>query len=112
MALTVQVQDIAHGCPAGGVEVRLERQQGRTWTPVGRDTTDDAGRIGGHWGPADGGVFRLVFEAEKFFASLGLPAALAEITVALRVVDPADDHRVAVLLAPVAATLQVEGPLS
>lgn len=112
MALTVQVQDIAHGCPAGGVEVRLEQQIGRSWTPVGRDTTDDAGRISGLWGPVRGGVFRLVVEAEKFFASLGLPATLAELTVALRVADPADDHRVAVLLTPVAATLQVEGPLS
>jgi 5-hydroxyisourate hydrolase-like protein (transthyretin family) len=108
MAVTVQVQDVAHGCPAGGLEVRVERRAGAGWVAVGHGTTDDGGRFGGTWTPPEGGVLRLVFEAEKFFASLGLRAGVAEVCAALRVDGPGRDHRVSVLLAPVAATVHVE----
>lgn len=107
MAVTVQVQDVAHGCPAGGLGVRVEHRSGRGWVAVDHATTDDAGRLDGTWG-SGGGALRLVFDTGRFYASLGLPAAVAQVSAALRGAGAGRDHRVSVLLAPVACTVHVE----
>lgn len=111
MAVTVQILDIAHGCAAEGVDVRVERRHGEAWVQVAGATTDDRGRIEGQrWVPAGGGSFRLVIDVQKFFASLGLSAAQAEVSTVLRVAAPDEDRHVHVLLAPSACTLHTDGP--
>jgi 5-hydroxyisourate hydrolase len=113
MGLTVQVVDIVHGCPAGGVDVRVEHRDGTAWARVTGGATDDGGRLDGtDWLPEDGGSLRLVLDVQKFYATLGLSATLAEVSTALRVHDRHDDHRVWVLLAPTACTFHTDGPTS
>ncbi len=43
--ITTHVLDIARGDPAAGVTVILEMRQASEWTPIGRGTTDENGRV-------------------------------------------------------------------
>ena len=43
--ITTHVLDIARGEPAVGVTVILELRQASEWTPIGRGTTDEKGRV-------------------------------------------------------------------
>lgn len=101
MPVTVQVLDVVHGRPAADLGVRLERSDGTTWAEVARATTDERGRIE-DWGGADrcGQALRLILDARRFFAVLGMRAAQADITIALGPVGPGVDRHVPVLMGP------------
>ena len=43
--ITTHVLDIARGEPAEGITVILELRQASEWTPIGRGTTDEKGRV-------------------------------------------------------------------
>lgn len=105
MAVTVRVEDIAHGCPAGGVDVRVERHTGTTWDAVADLVTDDRGCLEASSWADGGGVFRLVIDVQRFYASLGLACSQAQVSTSLRVDDLAGDQHVSVLLAPSACTV-------
>lgn len=111
MAVTVRVQDIAHGCAARGVDVRVEQRRGASWVPVASLETDDEGCLQGRdWVPDGGGALRVVIDAGRFFAGLGLACTQAEVSTSLRVAGPYEEHAVSVLLAPSACTLHTSGP--
>lgn len=101
MPLTLQVLDVTHGRPASDVQVRLECSDGTTWFPVAEAATDESGRIE-DWGGVDcrGGILRLVIDARRFFATQGLPAVQADITIAVGQTSPDLVRHVPVLLAP------------
>ena len=44
--ITTHFLDIARGEPAQGITVILELRQASEWTPIGRGTTDEKGRMG------------------------------------------------------------------
>lgn len=101
MSLTVEVVDLTHGRPASDVRVALERSDGNVWIAVAEAKTDESGRIDG-WGGADvdGPDLRLVIDARGYFATLGLLAAQADITIAVGPTSPLLVRHVPVLLAP------------
>jgi 5-hydroxyisourate hydrolase len=73
--ITTHVLDIARGCPATGVTVILETRQHSEWTPVGRGTTDENGRLmtlteGRALSP---GTFRLTFDIGAYHRGQGSP---------------------------------------
>jgi len=101
MQVSTQVLDAAHGRPACDVQVRLERSDGASWRPVGAASTDEVGRIES-WGSEllARGSYRLIVDAGRFFATLGLVSAQTEVTIAFIAREGCGDYHVPVLLAP------------
>lgn len=102
MRVSAEVLDTLHGRPADEVVVRLELARGREWCLVDEASTDHAGVVE-DMGGADlpGGSYRLIVEAGRYYATLGVVCAQAEVVVAFTVRDPETTHQgVPVLLAP------------
>jgi 5-hydroxyisourate hydrolase len=101
VSVTAQALDVVHGRSAAGVRTRLERPVGDGWQVMSHAVTDCAGKIHS-WvdGELEPGAYRLVFDSDSYFASLGICAAYPEITVLFRVQDEADTCSIQVLLAP------------
>ncbi len=102
-AITTHVLDLAAGHPAAGVGVRLERQEGAAWRPLGEGRTDDDGRLrtllpAGQ--PAEPGVYRLVFALEPYFAERGGECFHPEASVTFRVRRAGERLHVPLLVAP------------
>jgi 5-hydroxyisourate hydrolase len=107
MPITVQVLDVVHGRPAGGVGMRLERSDGRDWSLVASVTTDESGRVDDSWTDPGAGSFRLVVQTRRFFALLGMNPAHGELTIAFDVRDPALEHHIPILIAPFGITTYI-----
>lgn len=101
MSISTHVLDAAHGLPAAGMELRLEREDG---TPVGSGTTDADGRCPGLTDALDleAGRYRLRFETGEWFASRGTTTFYPWVEVVFEVTDPAAHHHVPLLLSPFA----------
>ncbi|WP_327091560.1 hydroxyisourate hydrolase [Nonomuraea sp. NBC_01738] len=101
MSITAQALDGVYGRSAAGVKARLERAQDGAWTGLASSETDTNGFVC-EWVdlPLDRGLYRIVFESDQYFVSLGVIAAYPEITVMFRMQDESDVCRVQVLLAP------------
>jgi 5-hydroxyisourate hydrolase len=102
MRVTTQVLDVAHGRPASGVLVRLERVRGNgMWGVVGCERTDSAGRIES-WGDdrLGNGQYRLVVDASGFFATLGLASSQIEVAITFVARPQRNGYHVPVLIAP------------
>jgi 5-hydroxyisourate hydrolase len=99
MSLTVRVIDCTYGRPVIGMSVRLERDVGRTWIEQLRTQTDDQGRLA-DWlpNPLDRGVYRLEFDLDGYFASLGIAAFYPSIIICFRIADPDDAHCIPLLI--------------
>jgi 5-hydroxyisourate hydrolase len=104
MTVTSHVLDAGTGRPAGGVPVRLDRQDGAGWTAVAEAATGADGRLR-DWVP-DGalraGVHRLTFGTGRWFADRGTPTFYPEVVVVFSVADPTEHHHVPLLLSPFA----------
>jgi 5-hydroxyisourate hydrolase len=94
------VLDIAHGRPAAGVDVVLERL-GETVGAVAAGRTDADGRVDG-LGPdrLDAGDYRLRFATGPYFAHLGQPALYPEVVVVFSLSDPGQHYHLPLLLSP------------
>lgn len=101
MSVSVQVLDVVYGRSAAGVRARLERPAGEGWTVAARAETDGEGRIL-DWldEKLEQGAYRIVFDSDSYFASLGISAAYPEINVLFRVQDESDSCQIQVQLAP------------
>lgn len=114
--LSTHILDLAHGKPAGGMQIglyRIERQtpatgpahdvrhllrqetsnaDGRTATPLLEGETLLAGK------------YELVFAAGDYFATLGLalpePRFVDQVTLAFGIADPAQNYHVPLLVSP------------
>ena len=100
--ITTHGLDLAHGRPAAGVEVTLERAlPDGSWSERGAGKTDDNGRTGDLSGAAvEAGVHRLVFATGAYFAAHRIAAFHPSITVTFEIVDPTQHHHVPLLIAP------------
>ena len=105
MSISTHVLDAAHGTPAAGLALRLERQSGPdAGSVVGSGTTDDDGRC-----PElteglalEAGVYRMRFETGAWFARTGTPTFYPVVEVVFEVTDPGAHHHVPLLLSPFA----------
>jgi 5-hydroxyisourate hydrolase len=95
--ISTHVLDTVRGEPAAGVPVRLEREQGGSWSVVAEGVTDADGRLR-EFAPAHAWRavgYRLVFDVRSY---LGDDAFFPEIAVAFQVRDPGRHHHVPLLL--------------
>lgn len=101
MTITSQVLDSMYGQSAVGIHVRLERYSGEDWTTISAAEADHEGRVE-DWRSRrlDRGLYRIVFDSDGYFASLGTATAYPEVVVLFRILDDRHTFQVQVNLSP------------
>ena len=99
--ITTHVLDTSRGRPAAGVPVVLERAVNSGWQPVGRGTTDADGRARDLLSSApEDGRYRLTFDTDTYFRSVGATGFYPEVSVTFVVARGEDHYHVPLLLSP------------
>jgi 5-hydroxyisourate hydrolase len=111
-AISTHVLDIAAGCPAAGLGVRLEHVATAGPEEIARATTDSGGRITS-LGPERirPGTYRLVFDTGGYQARQSLPGTddaafipevpfFPEVIVTFTVADDREHYHVPLLMSP------------
>ena len=103
-AITTHVLDTSAGRPAGGLPIRLEFESADgSWKQIGEATTDVDGRARDLL-PSNfalhGGVYRLTFDTESYFAAQNIEGFYREVTVVFEIRDPTQHYHVPLLLSP------------
>jgi hydroxyisourate hydrolase len=101
--ITTHVLDTARGGPAVGVTVILELRQASEWSPIGRGTTDENGRVASLTDDREliPGTYRLTFDTGTYHREQGISVPFfpeAKITFNVRDID--EDYHVPLLLSP------------
>ncbi len=102
-AITTHVLDTSKGRPAAGVLVVLEQRTEGAYRELGRGETDADGRLRTLLPAGEalaGGVYRLTFHTEAYFAQSGVEGFYPEVSIAFVVRDPAQHYHVPLLLNP------------
>jgi 5-hydroxyisourate hydrolase len=103
-AITTHVLDTAHGRPAAGILVRLERCADAAPPEVlGRGTTDMEGRVRNLLPIGSSlvtGWYRLIFDTGTYFTETGTPGFYPEVSVMVDVRDPGQHYHIPLLLSP------------
>jgi 5-hydroxyisourate hydrolase len=101
--ITTHVLDTSRGQPAAGVTVLLEIRLASEWSPIGRGTTDEHGRLsslieGRTMMP---GTYRLTFDTGTYHRNQGIATPFfAEVKVTFNVRDVDEHYHVPLLLSP------------
>ncbi len=101
--ITTHVLDTARGGPAVGVTVILELRQASEWSPIGRGTTDENGRVASLTDDRElvPGTYRLTFDTGTYHREQGITVPFfpeAKITFNVRDID--EGYHVPLLLSP------------
>jgi 5-hydroxyisourate hydrolase len=105
--LSTHVLDTAHGCPAAGMKVTLQREGAGGWTLLREITLDDDGRADGplldHAAmPAD--RHRLTFEVAPYFRARGVqlpePPFIDTVQLDFGIADASGHYHVPLLVSP------------
>jgi 5-hydroxyisourate hydrolase len=101
MKITTEVLDNTYGQSAAGVRARLERAGGNDWITVAVAETNRQGCVE-DWDSwrLEPGLYRIVFDSDGYFASLGAAAAYPEVVVMFRIVDALHTFQIRVNLSP------------
>jgi 5-hydroxyisourate hydrolase len=104
MSITTHILDTSIGRPAGGVDVRLDRQlPDGSWQPLGSGRTDDDGRLRTLVSAGDGpasGVCRLTFETSPYFERRGVTSFYPRVVIEFVVREAGAHHHVPLLISP------------
>jgi len=105
--LSTHVLDTAHGCPAAGMAVTLQRLDGGTATTLKRLTLNADGRADGPLLAAHemaAGRYRLLFEVAPYFRARGVelpePPFLDTVSIDFGIADAAGHYHVPLLVSP------------
>ena len=102
--ISTHILDTAHGRPAAGVPITLERQIGAAgWQRLGGGTTDDDGRVRtllADGNTLDPGTYRMTFATAAYFQAQGVTGFYPVVYV-IFAIQAADEHyHVPLLLSP------------
>lgn len=101
MTITTQVLDSMHGQSAAGVHARLERADGTGWTTISVAEANSEGSVEDWDSRRLGrGLYRIVFDSDGYFASLGAVTAYPEVVIIFRILDELNTLQVQVNLSP------------
>jgi 5-hydroxyisourate hydrolase len=97
----VRVVDGTYGRPAAGVSVRLDRDIEGRWVKQRSDVTDEQGEFSPlHDTQLGRGVFRLEFDLDSYFTSMGITPFYPVVTMSFRIADPAQVHHISLIITP------------
>ncbi len=102
-AITTHVLDTAHGRPAQGVAVQLQRLAAGHWEDLAAATTDVDGRVREFplaKRPLAAGTYRLIFDTARYFAGDARDAFYPSVQITFEVKDAAQHFHVPLLLSP------------
>jgi 5-hydroxyisourate hydrolase len=101
--ITSHVLDAATGTPAAGVPVTLAQLAADGWVTLAEATTDADGRVS-QFGPESvpAGRYRVTFDTQAYFASLGQKAFYPEVQVVFELAEVDAHYHVPLLLSPFA----------
>jgi 5-hydroxyisourate hydrolase len=101
MNISTHVLDGTYGKAAAGVRAYLARADGVDWITIGSAETNTDGYIE-EWRSRRlrHGLYRMVFDSDEYFASLGGMPAYPEVTVIFRVTSEARTLLVQITLSP------------
>lgn len=103
-AITTHVLDTARGQPAQGVPLILElASSDGSWKVMGKGTTDADGRcqqLLAAGASLAAGTYRLRFDTQSYFASLGVQGFYPYVTVVFTVRETTQHYHVPLLLNP------------
>jgi 5-hydroxyisourate hydrolase len=107
----VQVLDSTYGQAVAGVHARLSRWRGDGWTKVASAESDYAGCIDG-WGGhrLEPGLYRIVFESDDYFSTLGINSAYPSLSIVFRIRSEFDVRQVRVVIAPCGYSIYLGTP--
>lgn len=95
--ISTHILDTSKGHPAGGVSVKLHRQEGGNWKEVGQGTTNADGRCSFD-GESPTGTYQLIFEVGAYLKDGA--AFYTSIPVIFSVSDAKKKYHVPLLLSP------------
>jgi 5-hydroxyisourate hydrolase len=105
--LSTHVLDTAHGCPAAGMKVTLQRLDAAGTTTVKALTLDEDGRAAGPLLDAQTmavGRYRLIFEVAPYFRARGValpePPFIDVVQLDFGIADAAGHYHVPLLVSP------------
>ncbi|CAD5374373.1 5-hydroxyisourate hydrolase [Rubrivivax sp. A210] len=105
--LSTHVLDTAHGCPAAGMRVKLQRRDGDELTTLRDLALNDDGRADGPLLAAHEmavGRYRLVFEVAPYFRARGValpePPFIDVVQLDFGIADAAGHYHVPLLVSP------------
>jgi 5-hydroxyisourate hydrolase len=105
--LSTHVLDTAHGCPAAGMSVTLQRLEASGAVTLRRFVLDDDGRAGGPLLDATTmavGRYRLLFEVAPYFRARGValpePPFIDVVQLDFGIADAAGHYHVPLLVSP------------
>ncbi|WP_176993137.1 hydroxyisourate hydrolase [Nonomuraea jiangxiensis] len=91
--------DSVYGRSAAGVKARLEHSDLSGWRVQAEAETDDDGCVKEwHDRAFARGLYRIVFDSDRYFVSLGLSAAYPEISVMFRMQEDGGPHEIQIRL--------------
>jgi 5-hydroxyisourate hydrolase len=101
--ITSHVLDAATGTPAAGVPVTLSQLSDVGWQVLAEAVTDADGRVS-QFGPESVpvGRYRVTFDTQTYFASLGRDAFYPEVQVVFELAEVNAHYHVPLLLSPFA----------
>jgi 5-hydroxyisourate hydrolase len=99
--IIAHIFDGSYGKSAVGVRARLEHAASNGWTTVAEVETNSDGCIEDResW-HLDRGLYRIVFDSDRYFAGLGAGTAYPEVAVIFRMQDDSAAFQMEVTLAP------------
>jgi 5-hydroxyisourate hydrolase len=106
MSVSVRVVDCLYGKPAIGVPIRLNSQIDGAWTEQWRDRTGEDGRAStGTNIRFSRGVWRLEFDVDGYFATLGAKSFYPIATINFQLSETTSSYCIALLITPFAYTV-------
>jgi 5-hydroxyisourate hydrolase / 2-oxo-4-hydroxy-4-carboxy-5-ureidoimidazoline decarboxylase len=101
--ITTHVLDTARGRPAVGITVILELRHASEWSPIGRGTTDESGRVTSLTADRDlaPGTYRLTFDTGTYHRDQGISVPFfPEAKITFNVRATSEHYHVPLLLSP------------
>lgn len=101
--ITSHVLDASRGKPAQAVPIALEHYAHGKWVELSQAQTNSDGRAPELW--KDGmkletGVYRLTFDTQKYFDSIGIMGFYPSVPIVFEIHDAAQHYHVPLLISP------------
>jgi 5-hydroxyisourate hydrolase len=101
MSVVVKAIDGTYGRPAVGISVQLFRDIEGSWAEQQRGMTDEEGHIAQLRDiPFEHGMYRLEFDLDSYFSSMGITPFYPTVVMKFRIADPSQGYYISLVITP------------